>query len=321
VYKAVLIGLGNIAWKLGRDSVSGASLSHRDAFDQNHKVELIAGYSPEQEEIQCFESESELAGYSDISQMFEEVRPDIVSICSPQAFHSEQVALCFKYKVPMVWLEKPAATRACDAMELDESRKQMLKPSVVLVNFQRRYTESYQKLRQLIQQKEYGSLLAVEVHYSRGLMLNGSHMMDMLAYLFPEFEYELLWVESGEQLSNPDFIVRLSKEVIVHVCGIDSLFHNIDIRVTCEQGRLSIEHGGMTIRVEEVKENEMFPGFYRLYDKRQDDLGAGEFGHAFDWALNDLIESFEQDRQPISNLLTAVKGQKLIEKVFKFSGI
>jgi predicted dehydrogenase len=317
MYKAVLVGLGNIAWRLGRDSRSGSSLSHKDSFDQNHKVKLIAGYAPDDREVQDFVQNCGVKGYVSLSQMLEQESPDIVSICSPQEYHAEQLEKCFNYKVPMVWLEKPATVSVAETKKLENLRGQMLKSSTVLVNFQRRYTESYQRLKQLIQEEVYGRSISVEIHYSRGLVLNGSHMVDMLVYLFPESKFELLWVERYHKLDNPDFVVRLSDRLVAHVIGVESTFHNIDVRVTCEQARLSIEHGGMTVRIEEVRENHLFSGYYRLYDKESGDLGAPGFDHAFDKALEDLIESFEQEHQPNSNLMTAFKSQALIEGVVK----
>ncbi len=315
MYKAVLIGLGNIAWKLGRDPVSGSSLSHKDAFDQNHKIALTAGYSPDDKEVDSFAQSCGVLGYSNLEQMFEQERPDIVSICSPQAFHAEQLKVCFNHQVPMVWLEKPAATSVDELKQLEKLRTQMQRPSTVLVNFHRRYAINYQKLKGLLQKEIYGHTLVVEIHYSRGLVVNGSHMIDMLFYLFPESRPKLLWVERDHKSDNPDFVLRLSNQLIVHVSGIDAAFHNIDVRVTCQKARLSIDHGGMTARVEEVRENELFAGYYRLCDEEPDDLGVAGFNHAFDNALKNLIESYEQERQPNSNLVTALKGQEMVEKV------
>jgi predicted dehydrogenase len=315
VYKAVLIGLGNIAWKLGHDPVSGSSLSHKNAYDQNKKIALTAGYSPDDIEIDRFVQNCSVMGYNNLEEMLEQEGPDIVSICSPQEFHAEQLKVCFNYHVPMVWLEKPAATSIDELKKLEQLRTQMQQPSMVLVNFHRRYAINYQKLKRLLQNEIYGQTLAVEIHYSRGLMVNGSHMIDLLFYLFPESRSELLWVEHDPKSDNPDFVLRLSNKLIVHVSGIDAAFHNIDVRVTCQKARLSIDHGGMTARVEEIRENELFAGYYRLYDQQPDVLGVEGFNHAFDNALDNLIESYEQRRQPNSNLVTALWGQTLVEKV------
>ena len=317
MYKSVLIGLGSIAWKLGAGLNSASSLNHKDAMDNNPNVKLVAGFSPDKNEVEEFINISGLKGYTDLTAMLEKEKPDLVSICSPLAFHAEQLQLCFDYQISMIWLEKPVASQTSEVESLETHRQAMQTPSTVLVNFQRRYTESYNRLKQILNKKTYGNPLAVEVHYSRGLEINGSHMMDMLAFLFSDSQFELVWVEQGSKHNNPDFIVRLKSQILVHVVGIESSFHNIDLSITFEQARLSIYHGGMTLKVEEVKENDLFPGYYRLYDIAPDALGEPGFDRAFDKALTDLTESYEQKRQPVSNLLTVLQGQKLVEDVLQ----
>ena len=313
--RAVLIGLGNIAWKFSQVNNKGSSLSHKDAFLKNREVSLLAGYSPNDSHVKSFSMNTGAIGFKNINQMLEEVKPDIVSICSPQEFHAQHVKLCLKSKVPMIWLEKPAAGSADEIKKLENMRYKMKTPSTILVNFHRRYAESYQKLKFIIEKETYGSALLVEINYSQGLQLNGSHMMDILIYLFPNFDYELLWADNKNKLNNPSFIYRLSDNLIVNVSGIESDFHNIDIRVVFEKARLSIEHCEMSVRVEKVSGNKLFPGFHLLKDSNANDLGTPGFNYAFDLALEDLIESNNKKCQPQSNLSTAFQGQLLVEKV------
>ena len=313
--RAVLIGLGNIAWKFSHDNNTGSSLCHKDAFLKNKKVSLLAGYEPNDAHVKNFSMNTGVIGFTNINQMLEEIKPDIVSICSPQEFHAEHVTLCLENKVPMIWLEKPAAGSADEIKKLENIRSTMKTPSTILVNFQRRYSENYQKLKALIEKEIYGAPLLIEINYSQGLQLNGSHMLDILVYLFPNFDYELLWADNKNKPNNPSFIYRLSNNLIVNVSGIESDFHNIDIRVVFEKARISIEHCDMSIRLEKVSNNKFFPGFRLLKDSNADEIGAPGFNYSFDIALEDLIESNNKKYQPQSNLLTAFKGQELVEKV------
>ena len=201
--------------------------------------------------------------------------------------------------------------------KLEKLRRELEYSSTILVNFQRRYTVSYQRLKNMIKNKTYGDVISIEINYSRGLETNGSHMIDLLSYIFPDLEFELLWVETGRRLLNPNFVIRLSNDLIVSVIGIEALFHNIDLRVTCDKARLSIEHTGMSVRVERVRKNELYSGFYRLYDEESDELGEAGFDHAFDYALIDLIKSHETCTQPTSNLTTALSSQAIVETVLK----
>ena len=278
---------------------------------------LLAGYSPDYIQVNEFSKSTGIMGYTNLKKMLKEIKPDIVSICSPKEFHAEHIEICLDLNIPMIWLEKPATSSLEQLNSLQKRINLMPTPPTILVNFQRRYSECYQKMKYLIEQHQYGKPLLIEINYSLGLEVNGSHMIDILTYLFPNFNYELLWVEKDIKSENPDFIFRLSDRLLVHFSAIESNFHNLDIRIVFEKARLSIEHGGMSLRIEEVKENKLFAGFYCLYDEQTSELGKPGFNFSFDLALNDLISSNKKLSQPESNLSTAYFGQLLIEKVFK----
>ncbi len=319
MYKAVLIGLGKIAWKMGSDPSTGSSLCHKDAFEYNKKTILVGGFSPINSDIEEFSRSTNVKGYSNLKKMLEELRPDIVSICSPDLNHSKHLEESIDCKVPMIWLEKPATSSGVETLKLEEMRFSSTPPSKVLVNFQRRYTDSYQRLKDTINSESYGKCLSVSVNYSRGLIVNGSHMMDIIYYLFPSKSVDLLWVEKGVNLKSPSFVLSISKNIIIQVSGSESTFHNIDINITFEEARISIIHGGMTTRFEEVREHDLFPEFNRLYDEFINPIGSGGFNFAFDKALENLIQSFETNSEPLSNLKTSLHGQDMIERVLRDS--
>ena len=311
MFRAALIGLGKIAWGLGHDGKTGASLSHKSAIDKHPQTRLVCACSPDAEERERFSHETGIPACDDLEAMLEQYQPDLVSICSPTAYHAEHLRCCLQHNVPMIWLEKPAAS------SLDELQAllQLQQNSTVLVNYQRRYTGSYQQLKKLVTDNRYGKPLAVDIHYSRGLGANGSHMLDMLYFVFEQSVGEPLWVEQGKKLDNPDCVLPLQGGALVHISGIDADYHNIDFIVTCETARLSILHGGMTVRIETRIEHELFPGFYRLQDSQPAELGEPGFDHAFDRALQDLIDAHQQQRQPLSNLHTAAQSQGLLETI------
>ena len=105
MYKAVLIGLGKIAWKMGSDSLSNSSLCHKDAFEKNNKTYLVGGFSPSNSDVEEFSEPTGIQGYSNLLEMLEELRPDIVSICSPDENHSEQSRLVQTFQIIYLWIE------------------------------------------------------------------------------------------------------------------------------------------------------------------------------------------------------------------------
>jgi len=315
-YKAVLVGLGQVALTFGRDEHSDSSLSHADSFRSNGSVDLIGGYSPLADDIQRFVKMTGLKGFTDLTEMLKETKPDIVSICSPTSLHAEQTEICINKKIPMIWLEKPPVEKLQELIYLEQIRTANETPTKILVNYFRRYHPAYNRLKKLIKEKHYGNVRAVNLSYSRGLTANGLHMLDMIFYIFGDKKYQILWSDDlTDKSKNPSFILRLESGIPIYVTGTDTSYHNIDIVVTTEKGRYSIIHGGMTTKIEEKVEHELFPGYYRLIDVSNEKLGPGGFQKSFDYALSDLIDAFENESLPQSNLKTSFPSQELLEAI------
>ena len=214
----------------------------------------------------------------------------------------------------MIWLEKPATASLQELDWLLEINGQV--GSTVVVNFQRRYCAAYHNLRRVYQEQRLGTCELIQLDYSRGLEVNGSHILDMLFFVTgDQAPWHLEWTSTDGDRDNPCFSLLLGQGPRVIVAGLSLPYHSIDITLTCDQGRVSVLHGGMTVVVEERVEHERFPGFYRLRHTGDDILGAGGLDGSLAAALDDLLSAFEQHRQPVSNLQTARASLALIEEI------
>jgi predicted dehydrogenase len=314
-YRAAMVGLGNIAWRFdrGRGTRPG-SLSHAGAYVRNRRTILVGGCSPDASDRSAFQKAFGVPVYASLSDLLEHESPDIVSICSPAPWHFSQALACLKKKVPMIWLEKPAAASLQELDRLLEISRQV--HSTVVVNFQRRYCTSYQNLRRVYEEQRLGTCRLVQLTYSRGLEVNGSHILDMLFFVTgDQAQWRLECVSAPGDGENPCFSLLLATGPRVMVAGLSLPYHCIDMALTCDQGRVSILHGGMTPVVEERVAHELFPGFYRLRHTGDGLLGTGGLDGSMEAALDDLLDAFEQHREPVSNLKTARTSLALIEEV------
>ena len=215
----------------------------------------------------------------------------------------------------MIWLEKPVASSLDELNIMHQHCLTKSNSPIILVNFFRRYHRGYSRLRDLIRSRQFGKILSVNINYSRGLLNNGLHMLDTIHYLFDISSYEVLWKENGSENDNPSFILKAESDFLIYVDGTDSNYHNLDVIVTMETAKLSVVHGGMTMRVEKQVEHELFSNFYRLRDSEDNFLGEGGFLKAFDIALLDLINSYENSSLPKSNIETAYFSHELMENI------
>ncbi|MCP4668347.1 MAG: Gfo/Idh/MocA family oxidoreductase [Deltaproteobacteria bacterium] len=319
IYKAALIGLGNIAWKF--DAVDRENdtdpLTHAGSYLSNPKTTLFGGYSPDPDRTD-FEREYGVQTYMSVKDMLETLHPDIVSICSPTEHHFEHTATCIEAGVPMIWLEKPPTPNLAELDRLIELKSVSKGKPKILINYMRRYAKCYQRLREIYLDRVLGEPISMEIVYSRGLILNGSHLLDMAFYLAgADGETLVDNVTTPLGLENPWFFFRLPSGLPVSVVGLPLSYHCADIVVTFEEGRASVIHCGMRTVWEKRIENELFPGFYRLDMKTENPLGLGGMDGSMTGALNDLIQAYEKDTDPVSNLVTARNAQELIDRVFE----
>jgi predicted dehydrogenase len=279
-YRAALVGLGNIAWRFDRGQGCGAgSLSHVGAYMRDSRTILVGGCSPDEDDRRAFQKAFGVSVYDSLSALLDHESPDIVSIGSPAPWHFSQTLACLGKKVPMIWLEKPAAGSLQELDRLLEISAQVR--STVVVNFQHRYCTAYQNLRRVYQEQRLGTCGLIQLNYSRGLEANGAHILDMLFFVTGEqAQWHLEWASAGGDRDHPCFSLVLPTGPRVLASGLSLPYHCIDMALTCDQGRVSMLHGGMTLVVEERVEHELFPGFYRLRHTGNELLGAGGLARA-----------------------------------------
>lgn len=317
MYKAAIVGLGNIAWRFDHNIDRKENFqTHGFSFLHFEGIELVGGCSPDEQDRYQFAGIFDVPVFETLAELLDMNDPDIVSICSPSSLHYEQALYCLQRQVPMIWLEKPPTGSRWELDNLIDEQKRQAGKSVVLVNYQRRYVSSYNRLKKVYQEKKLGECRLVQLNYSRGLETNGSHLLDMLFYVIgDDHGYQLEWVSSSGDHENPCFFLRLDNGLTVLVAAAALPYHWIDISLVCDEGRVSILHGGMTPVVEKRVEHELFPGFYRLSQSGTELLGVGGFDCSMEEALRDLIYAYERKVEPRSNLRSAVNSLALIEDV------
>lgn len=320
IYQCVLVGLGRIAWRFdAEDSDFPYPLTHMKAYCAHSRITVVGGCSPVSKDRIDFEKKYGISAFADTYNLFESKHPDIVSICSPSEFHFDQVKICLEKNIPMVWLEKPPTMTLEELDELILLQKQFGFKTKICVNYMRRYWGIYVAMKKLYHERILGKVQGINIFYSKGLDLNCSHFLDFVFYLLNEnSDFKIIFGSEGSDQNTPSFLLEFANGVRVFVSGFDLSYHTGDIILTCEYGRASILSGGMETRVEIKSENELFSNFYRLKESNSDILGEGGLDDCFSAAISDLITSYEQGREPKSNLSTSRNTQCVMEHIKRY---
>ena len=185
--KAAIIGCGKIAWEFQHDP--GAArfgiCTHAAAWSAIDGVRLAAVSDVDAARAgRCAARWQVAQAFSDAREMLRAVDPEIVSITSPDETHTETAALCLEHpSVRAVLVEKPLAASARDARELERKARESGK--VVVVNYIRRFSPSYRRMRERISSGEFGDPRLTRGLYTKGMRHNGSHAIDLLNFFVP----------------------------------------------------------------------------------------------------------------------------------------
>ncbi len=187
-YRAAVIGLGMIG---GSDQVSADAVgqevahlngTHTEAYRKNPRIRIVAGASRDAGRRQRYEARTNAKTYADWREMIERESIDIVSIATYAPSHAEITVACANRGIPVIYCEKPAATRLGDAERMVETCKHN---KVLLVfNHQRRFDLNHRRLRQAIAEGQLGELTSAHLHWGTGRLGNiGTHVLDGLLML------------------------------------------------------------------------------------------------------------------------------------------
>jgi predicted dehydrogenase len=130
---------------------------HAGPFQASGKAEVVAVASRTRERMLAFADKFKIPGrYQDLSELLAKEKPDLVSICSPTAFHYEQILACLRAGANVL-CEKPIAgsLEQLDGIRKVEQETGRWCSSI----FQWRYGSGMGHLRKLARDGALGRLL------------------------------------------------------------------------------------------------------------------------------------------------------------------
>lgn len=183
-YRAAIVGLGFIG---AGDQVSGDALgqqvahldgTHFAALSGHPRVEVTAGSSRDEGRRHRFAARAPAARtFADWREMLASERFDIVSVATYAPQHAEMVIACAERGVPVIYCEKPLATRLSDADRMLAACH--ASGSLLVVNHNRRYNPMYLRLREFVAGEGLGDLTSASLQWGTGRLGNvGTHMFD-----------------------------------------------------------------------------------------------------------------------------------------------
>ena len=278
----LIVGCGAIAGGYDEGRAGRAVFSHAGAYRAHGGFRLAACVEPNAARRRRFMAHWKVArGFATLAECRRAgLAFDVASVCVPTAAHEATLNALLAMPVKAVFAEKPLTDDLAASRRIVRAYAKARRP--LAVNYLRRWDPAMLALKKDIATGRWGRVQNVVAHYGKGLFNCGSHVVDLLGFLWgPLAPRAALRVLGDHTAADPtvDALFAGPGGVPAYLIGTDSRrFFDFEIALTTDKGRIVIEEQGQAMRIRPVLGSPVFAG-YRVIDRGR------WFGTGFDQAM------------------------------------
>ena len=265
VFDALIVGCGAIAGGYDHaDPRSTDVLTHAKAYGLHDGFRAVACVEPDAQKRRAFQDRWEIPhGFAALDQV--DVPFSVASCCVPTAFHAETLRALLARRPRLVWAEKPV-TDDLDSAEQVVAAYDRAGISLC-VNHLRRWAPGIVALKAEIAAGQWGNLQGGTGIYTKGLLNNGSHMLDLLAFLLGPVQPVACVqdVDEGRDDDTARTVIVAVDRAQIHVQGFDGrAFTVFELDLLFTGGRVTLTDAAFTVVRRPVEASAKFPGYQVL---------------------------------------------------------
>ncbi|MDJ0795537.1 MAG: Gfo/Idh/MocA family oxidoreductase [Calothrix sp. MO_167.B12] len=183
IVRVGIIGLGKIGHRFGI-SPQGDPLSHSEGYARIPNVKITLGVDPDPVARREFHHRfPEAQVYASLVDVPDEMKLDLVSVCSPTNLHFQGVTAALAWQPRVILCEKPLAPTVAEAEMMLQACTAA--GCILMANYSRRWTPMLGALKSIISSSAgLGTPTGACLRYNGGLLHNGTHWIDLLQALF-----------------------------------------------------------------------------------------------------------------------------------------
>jgi predicted dehydrogenase len=270
MHTAAIIGLGQIGLMYDFDPKRKQPSSHVLSYAQNPRIHLSATADVRETQEAYLKQLSPVTEYyQSVEAMLENNRCDIVSICTPPAFHLSNIkSILAVYTPQIIFCEKPIASNLQEVEEIYELLRG--KSCLIVPNLTRRWYHGMIELKHAIEAGAYGSMNKIHIRYTRGLYNTGAHLFDLINW-FAGIIDRVSAVErvatSSEESGDVSysFLFNTSNKVTGYAEAYDDRdYYLFELDLYFDQGKIEIRDSGDVVHYYKSGSHRLFSGFASL---------------------------------------------------------
>jgi predicted dehydrogenase len=315
--KVLIVGCGNIAGGFDAARPAGAPpLTHAGAYRAHGGFELAGCVEPDAARRAAFMAHWGVTrGYADFAAAGAGgERFDVISICSPTSAHHADALAALALRPSLVFGEKPL----CDTVGRAEDlvARFQVEGVKLAVNHNRRWDADVRRLRGEVAAGAWGQLRCATGHYNKGILNNGSHLVDLLHCLAGPLEL----LHAGRPVhdfwpadpSVPALLQTANGAPVSLNCSHAADYSLFELQLVFERGLVAMEDGGLRWRVRHAGPSEQFAGYRAL---SAGDLVQGHYLDAMGNAAANIYDAVTNQAELASTGETALAAQRLCDQI------
>ncbi len=260
----VIIGLGKIGMGYDFDLAGDTAIyTHARAIFEHPGFRLGGAVDLRFEQRARFERRYGAKAFDKVEPALMQLQPDIVVIATSSTTHGSILAEVLKVCQPkLIVCEKPLS------YSLDEARSMVdmcEKAGVGLfVNYIRRADPGAIEVKRRIDCGEISTPIKVNAWYSKGILNNGSHFLNLLEFWLGDIN-SVSVTNPGRLWDNhdpePDVEIQFELGAVIFRAAWEEAFSHYCIELLSRTGRLRYDRGGETIEWQAVYTDPNFEGY------------------------------------------------------------
>lgn len=265
----LIIGCGNIAG--GFDAADGDTvLSHAGAYRRHGGFRLAGCVDPDADRRGSFQQRWAVEhAYASLPEVLASgTRYDVISICSPTPQHAADLRMLLREPPRLVFCEKPLAAGIEEAAALVAACRDA--DTLLAVNYTRRWDPEVSAFKSALESGVWGPVRSAVGYYNKGVLNNGSHMVDLLQHLLGPLELQAVGAaqcdHSAEDPTVPALLATSNGTPVHLATGAAGDYALFELQIVTAKGVVAIEQGGFFWRERLVRQSSRFAGYNDIGD-------------------------------------------------------
>ncbi|MFA6963155.1 MAG: Gfo/Idh/MocA family oxidoreductase [Patescibacteria group bacterium] len=262
--KALIVGAGKIGAYFDTPN-SKNIITHAHAYTEHPGFKLVGFVDNDTERGTKAAKAWGCRSFKDIDEAFSSESIDVVSVCVPDDFHAEILKSLMTKSIKAIFAEKPITKTLLEAVEIVKICEER---SIALqVNYSRRFVPELINLAEAVKAGEYGNFICGTAYYGKGVMHNGSHMVDLLRMFLGEAgAFEPFARENDFSTDDPSVsgILKINSGNVAFLAIGSKNYTIFELELLFASGRIQIRNSGNDVEIWRVEKSDEFEGYKYL---------------------------------------------------------